>query len=328
MTLKTNKYFKPETIPTLVPLKRVSAKVRREFRDEGISGFPGKSGYGHSPTLAPVPTLNLGTGAKVFKNDYLNAYIKFDNDTLTTDGRGGISDGYGGAGISSPTIDLTVGVGGAYAREEDDRGERLLSNPNNKIDAARLYITAMSDTDDAFSLPEGFVGGKKAMSAVAMGADAVRIAAWGEGGVKIVSNPRPRSNRPGSNRNMENGGIDLIVGEGEDLQPVPKGNNLLECLVMMGKEIDDNRELFNAFVKSQGEYNDKILSHNHNSPFANLPSAPAYSIMFAGFKQMFDRVADVEAGAIQSIVKKASNNSNYFNPLNEKYILSAMVHSS
>ena len=202
--IKTNKYFKPETIPTLVPLKRVSTKVRREFRDEGISGFPGRGGLAHSPTLAPVPTLNLGTGAKVFKNDYLNAYIKFDNDGLTLDGRGGISDGYGGAGVSSPTIDFAVGVGGAYAREEDDRGERLLSNPNNKIDAARIYLTAMSDTDDAFSLPEGFVGTKKAMSAVAVGADAVRIAAWGEGGVKIVSNPRPRSNRPGSNRNIEN----------------------------------------------------------------------------------------------------------------------------
>ena len=89
MTLKTNKYFKPETIPTLVPLKRVSAKVRREFRDEGISGFPGKSGYGHSPTLAPVPTLNLGTGAKVFKNDYqLGLHGQLDLEDLISEKEG------------------------------------------------------------------------------------------------------------------------------------------------------------------------------------------------------------------------------------------------
>ena len=97
---------------------------------------------------------------------------------------------------------------------------------------------------------------------------------------------------------------------------------------MISKEIDDNRELFNAFVRSQGQYNDKILMHNHNGAFFNLPTAPAYSVMFAGFKQMFDRVADVEAGAIQSIVKKAANNNNYFNPLNEKYILTALVKAS
>ena len=326
--IKTNKYFKPEPIPSTVPLKRISSKVRKEFRSEGITGFPGRSGFAHSPTLAPVPTLNLGTGAKVFKNNSLNAYIKFDNDSITEEGESSLAKGYGGLGISSPTIDIAVGIGGAYAREEDDQGERLLANANNKIDAARLYITAMSDSDAAFSLPEGKVGDMRAMSAVAMGADAVRLASWGEGGVKIVSKNRPRSNRPGNNRNIENAGIDLIVGDGEDLQPVPKGTNLLECLAVMSKEIDDNRELFSKFVRSQGEYNDKILMHNHNSSFFNLPTAPAYTVMFAGFKQMFDRVADVEAGAIQSIVKKASNNSNYFNPLNEKYILSALVHSS
>jgi hypothetical protein len=93
----------------------------------------------------------------------------------------------------------------------------------------------------------------------------------------------------------------------------------------MSEELDDVRGTMEQFVRLQGNFNDKVMTHNHNSPFWGQVTAPSFNVLFEGFKQCFQRVADVETGMIFSIVNKEMGGNNYFNPVQQKYILSGLV---
>ena len=127
-------------------------------------------------------------------------------------------------------------------------------------------------------------------------------------------------------KNLKNPGIDLIVNDGEDQQPIPKGDNLYELLAAMSLEMDDLRGTVEQFVRMQGNFNDAVAKHNHNSPFYAQSTSKSFSVQYAGYLQMFQRVADVEKNFIFNIInKEVGAGANYFNPVAEKYILSGLV---
>jgi len=318
--MSDSKYFKPVPDPPLISVDRLPLREATVYNNEGIASFPGQSGLGCTPTLSPRPARNIGGGEKNIQGTS-NCSI-----TLGVDRPGGLGTGMGGQGIPAATIDLCAGHMGAYARSVDDAGNPVLYNPNFQIDAARVYISELTDIDDAMKLPEGSIGNRTAGSAVGIMADNLNFQAQGEGGIKIAAYPTNRNSRGG--KNLQNPGIDLIAGDGTNQQPIPLGDNLMEALKEMSKEVDEVRETVNQFVKLQGNFNDKIMSHNHNSPFYALTTAPSFNLLFEGFKQAFQRVADVETSFISNIVNKSTSKNNYFNPTSEKYILSALVKTS
>ena len=314
--MTTSKYFIPQVEKPLVDPKRLSVRNRDLFNNSGVASFVGQSGLGCSPPLGPKPKRNIAAGEKVLKGPS-NASI-----TLGVDRTGGLGSGFGGQGIPSSAIDICAGHMGPYARETDDKGYPVLYNPNFPIDAARVYVAELTDIDGAMKLPEGSMG-KRIGSAVGIVADNINIQAKGGGGIKIAAHPSSRDSQ--GKKNLENPGIDLIAGGGEDLQPIPKGQNLLELLKEMNADIDDLRGTMEQFVRLQGSFNDKIMNHDHNSPFWAKSTAPSFSLLFEGYKQAFQRVADVETGLIFNIINKENTGLNYFNPVAQKYILSGLV---
>lgn len=314
--MTSSKYFIPLTQPPLVSPDRLSPRQKRMFEEFGSKAFPNR-GLGCGPPIAPKPARQPAGSEKTIQGSS-NASI-----SLGVDRPGGLTSGLGGQGIPAATIDLCAGHMGSYARDTDDRGEQLQYNPNFQVDAARVYISELTNIDENMKLPAGSLGERTMTSAVAIMADAINIQSKGEGGIKIAAYPTNRDSQ--GQKNLKNPGIDLMVGDGEDQQPLVKGDNLIELLKEMSKEIDDLRGTQEQFVRLQGNFNDKLMAHNHNSPFWGLVSTPSFSVLFEGFKQCFQRVADVETGMIFSIVNKETGNNNYFNPVQEKYILSGLV---
>lgn len=312
-----NKNFIPKAAPPLVDPESLSDRNRILFK-ESISSFS-SLGFGQSQTLGPRPKRNIGLAERAYGGAGQNSSITFGNQR----GNGGLASGYGGRGIESPTIDLTVGHMGPYAKTVDDRSRTILYNPNKEIDAASFYLSALDDPDEVLNLPDGSIGSKKALSSLAGSAEAVRLRAKGEGGIKFVSLPSNRNSR--GQKNLENPGIQLITDQEAIPQPIPLGDNLLEALKEMSEDIDNVRETMSNFIKLQGEYNDRIMSHNHNSPFYALTTAPSFNLLFEGMKAAFKRVADVEVAAINTITNKETAGNNYFNPMAKKYILSGLV---
>ena len=192
-----------------------------------------------------------------------------------------ITSGYGGRGHTrAGAIDIVVGLQGwspADKGELDPRtgywkggeadknfGSLSYDKPG---DAARIYISQRANIDQYFDLCEGAVGNSIADSAIGMKADSIRIMA--RKGIKLVTgkNPPGRNSIGGKIRTIY--GIDLIAGNTdsrtgrkdpnapknppppENLQPIPKGDSLINALTWMVDRIEGLNQLLSAHLFSQ-----------------------------------------------------------------------------
>jgi hypothetical protein len=197
--------------------------------------------------------------------------VRGGNNTYVILGRdrhAGLSSGYGGRGHTrAGAIDIVVGLQG-FAPDEGGRdtvtgwrngnADKNFGSMNNGQpgDAARIYISQRADVDKYFDIADGFVGQSIADSAIAMKADSIRIMA--RKGIKIVTGKNPPGRNSLDGKIKVTYGIDLIAGnrdfktgmeqklmkygfgdkEINYLQPIPKGENLVEYLKTLHEEID------------------------------------------------------------------------------------------
>ena len=102
---------------------------------------------------------------------------------LGRDRPGGWDSGYGGLGhLKAGAIDIVVGRLSAL----DARDDIGPINSNTGGDAARIYISQKADIDDYYNLCSGVTGRSKALSSIAIKADAVRLIS--RDSFKIITN--------------------------------------------------------------------------------------------------------------------------------------------
>ena len=202
-----------------------------------------------------------------------NTYIILGRDRPNTR-----SSGYGGKGHTrSGAIDIVVGLQGWAPGESStvDAWGNIIAGFADKNfgsmdkdmpgDAARIYISQRADIDKYFDICDGSVGQSVADSAIGMKADSVRIMA--RKGIKLVTGKNPPGRNSIDGKLKITYGIDLIAGNrdlktgleqklsafnplGEDdreieyLQPIPKGNNLVEYL----QKLHENVQLLNGIA--------------------------------------------------------------------------------
>ena len=214
--------------------------------------------------------LNSGRSAEAVPR-----YIKADGERVITnsnnswivlgrDRENNLTSGYGGAGhTGASSIDLVVGR--ASASPNDD----MYSDPNFNSDAARIYISQKSDIDDYLSLVDGSVGNSKARSAIGLRADSIRLAA--RQGIKIVTNVGDTNSFGGML--LATKGIDLIAGNNEEgLQPIPRGDNLVEAIEEINSNISELNAIVLNFMTNQTAFNAAIQAHTHAPSFGIAPS--------------------------------------------------------
>jgi hypothetical protein len=200
-----------------------------------------------------------------------NAFI-----VLGRDRPGSEKSGYGGQGHSKcGAIDICVG------RMSNMDASTLSGpvNPNTGADAARIYISQKADIDEYYNLVPGIAENSKARSAVAVKADDIRLIA--RNSFKIVTNT-DNSLSNGASSLLGNG-IQLIANNDDsDMQPMVKGDNLLEALTTLTEKIDGINSTLMKFMQRQKDFNAKIASHTHRTIVNGIPTLFSEQLLSPG----------------------------------------------
>lgn len=204
------------------------------------------------------------------------------------------TSGYGGKGATNcSTIDLVVGISsGRSSPPKDKDGKVAYSDKSFILDAARIYISEMTDVDDNLGLVDGGVGNSKGKSAIALKADGLRFVA--RDGIKLVTKTDLKNSK--DKEVVEHAGIDLIANNDDaSLQPMVLGTNLVDCLNAMIDELDNVQNRIQSFIKQQSEYNQKIATHTHYSPFFGIPNTADPNVAVKNASMALSNLINVEA---------------------------------
>ncbi len=161
------------------------------------------------------------------------------------------------------TIDLCAGRLGSYATsvlKSGDKETRATCDNNYKVDAARVVISARGDVDQDFGLRPGKVLMSSGRSFVCAKADDIRLSA--RESIKLVTGTDDENAQGGTIDNPR--GIDIIAGNiDEDLQPMTKGHNLVDCIDDINKNMSDLSGALLDFMVQQMLFNMSVMSHSH-----------------------------------------------------------------
>jgi len=231
--------------------------------DQGtpINSVPLYTGLWNSRTCRPSFTYNYPQGSKDIRNE--GAHIVFGQIPP-----GGVTSGYGKSGIPAESIDLVVGRHSS-ANDGDGPSEGSFVDNNFGTDAARIYISRLTDIDDAFGLAPAPIAndgkGLKARSGIGIKADGVRII--GREGVRITTGKmqggkfgaRGEPNSLGGNISMIAPKIDLVAGNNyNNVQGVALGENTRDCLIALKENIDKIYSVIDTIAAAQDQYNGAI----------------------------------------------------------------------
>jgi len=261
----------------------------------------------------PLPHFLTTKSEKVYSQG--NAYI-----VLGKDRSGSRISGYGGKGDTQcSSIDIVVGRIGAESKKINQNNEQLWCDPDFKRDTARIYISQKADIDEYFDLTEGKVGNSKVRSAIGLKADAVRIIA--REGIKLVTGGDLKNSQGGEVISIK--GIDLIAGnDDEDLQPMAKGDNLVEALERLTFHIDSLVGAVDAMLMIQYDYNATIQNHWHISPYFSAPTTPSQTVSIKGTKAAIDYLTKVKTSLVNIKKNLAAFKITYLSSAGQKYVLS------
>lgn len=284
-------------------------------------------GLMHTPTPKPGMIYDAADDEKVISN--ANAYIVFGSDRPSTK-----AGGMGAQGAPSDTIDLVVGrMASSFAGKGPCDG--MVVNNNFAADAARIYISRLTNLDTNFGIASGKLRNEAPRSGIGIKADHVRII--GREGVKIISGGMQGVKGYGFKGETNSLGgklessprIDLIAGNNtssrrvwggifkprdrvEHLQPLVKGDNAVRCLEELAEIVADMlASLLNLSIATSVAFTGMGAAH---PPLAAV-AAPA-TAMIGNF---------VTSTVYQTRIKKIIWEFNYLNSNAQRYICSQNV---
>ena len=250
--------------------------------------------------------IGFGRGSR--KNYDVPSYIPSKNETtlhrggasivLGLDRPSNIFSGFGGDNSSHcAAIDIVVGRLGHNGRQKTKSGRVLNVDPNFKADAARIYVSQKSDPDGYFGLANvGFSTSKTSpRSTIVLKADTLRLVS--RENVKIITRTDENNSQGASltNAYVGNYGISLVaLNDEKGVQPMVKGQNLVDCLKSIIESIHDLRKQFENFLEADRDLTMTLLKHTHNSPFFGSSTSPSFGMMPDGIQSLLDTVMNVQ----------------------------------
>ena len=191
----------------------------------------------------PEPWFNYSKslGDKIIGKKKGGSQIVFGRDRP-----GSIPSGFGGSGASrANAIDIVVGRASSAKLK---KGAWVA--PNIASDAARIYISQLTDIDTNFGLADGENGNVQARSGIGIKADSVRIVAR-EGGVKITTGrsfafggagPEGEKNSLGGNIRTPAPPIELIAGNTSSPRMIfdPEAGGVVYINTLQGVAMGEN----------------------------------------------------------------------------------------
>ncbi len=300
-----------------VQLRGVDPKALARISNTAPNAKADQQGVAGDKVLEPVPNYIESPSEKVIGNAN-NSWI-----VLGRDRPGPRTSGYGGKGdTQAASIDIVVGRMGNKARSVDIAGEKIWTDPDFKMDAARIHISQKTDIDENFGLIAGKVGTSAAKSGIGLKADAIRLVA--REGIKLITSEATKNSAGGDIQGYL--GIDLIAGNVDDaasnadLQPIAKGDNLKEALDRIVTHIEKLNGIVDTLMMSQFKLNKALTSHVHNSPFFGYPTSPSATVMPAGTTSMAEFLGKVKMSLVAHKTNLGMFKQTYLEKSGKKYI--------
>lgn len=253
----------------------------------------------------------------VFNQAPTEKVIQGSNNTFIVLGRdrpGGMESGYGGLGhVKAGAIDIVVG------RVSNLDATKLAGpvNSNTGADASRIYLSQKANIDDYYNLVGGKTGKSIALSAVAVKADAVRIIA--RDSLKLVTNTDAKLSN--GEESYSQYGVQLIANNDDgNMQPIPKGDYLVDAFDSLITAIEDLNGLLYGFVEIQSKYNAKLAEHTHLSPFYGIESSVSAPVLIGGKEAALQMFIKTQQGLKSHINNLKSWKTRYIFTTGAKYI--------
>ena len=307
------------------------AERTQSNRQTGAQNFPTTGVFGER-TAGPKIKYNFAPSDKVIENG--NAYITFGKDRPS-----GKASGLGGQGATGANaIDIVVGRLSS-AKSPDG----VIADNSFTADAARIYISQLTNIDFNFGIDEGKSGLMEARSGIGIKADGVRVI--GREGVKIVtgrSNNATGFGMKGETNSL--GGkvaqpaplIELIAGNNTEpsyipggqflgieridkLQGVAMGQNTTEALKDLSDLMTNMLSLLKVKANAQFGLNAALTL------IASLPEPLAGPAAAAAFAVYNGKHLKSNYDMYQLFIDKALWEVNYLQPFGNRYIESRNV---
>jgi len=277
------------------------------------------------------PTRFPAEAEKIIQRQKSNAYIVLGKDRM-----GDIYSGFGGKGTpNSNAIDLVAGMGSSF----EPLGKMYLTkehviDPNPFTDAARVYISQRTDLDGSFGVTEGEIyslDSKQGVSGIAMKADSILV--LGRRNIKIKAG---QSRAKGFVRGGETDAhgtrlpdakIELIA-DGV-LEPLVKGEKMLECVTGIYREIQSNRLQMMAIIGQIAQLRLVMAFHTHTVAGVGIAvAAPSAAIISDTYDKMPDLLDDLTKNLSKMFNQTIEEINCTLVPNKDKYILSKNVWTS
>jgi len=271
----------------------------------------GRKGVNCTSMAEGIPKYAKAPCEEVIAEGQNNAWIIVGRDRPTTE-----ESGYGGKGASHcGMISLVAGRMGQKAADLDSQNNEIYAEPSHRTDAAFIYISQKTDIDENLKLVDGKVGKMEAKSGIGIKADNLRLVA--RQGIKLVTGTDEKLSTDSAS--IATYGIDLIAGNNdEDIQPIVKGENLLNCLISLKKEIAKLNGAFVGFLQYQLEFNMAAMAHYHITTIPMMPTTP--TIATPG-----DPLGTIGTSTIQRQITRTlrtlANQKANLNILHQKYLI-------
>tara|TARA_Y100001938_G_scaffold140571_1_gene208928 strand:- start:5526 stop:6485 length:960 start_codon:yes stop_codon:yes gene_type:complete len=300
----------------------ISKQSQEAYDNVSKKDKPSIKGVAGGKQIEPVPQYIASESEKIIDNrdNNQNSGIVFGRDRP----RDRLS-GYGGRGdTQAASIDIVAGYQGSQATGTTIDGDAVFIDPDFVKDAARIYISQKTDIDANFSLAPGSLGSpgmegaeSTPRSGIALKADGVRII--GREGIKLVTRTDLKNSQGG--KVLSIGGIDLIAGNNsEAIQPIPKGENLIDALSTIVTYLDKLSGIVDALATHQQSLNEVVTDHIHISPFQAQPTWVSMPVSAVGKAVAVDIETQVYTSITNFKTNLANYRAKYLKPSGKKYI--------
>lgn len=271
------------------------------FTPAQIESLPEDNGTSGNFMVEPLPRYLNSPCERVY--DHGNSWIVFGRDRPASR-----ISGYAGEGhTQASSIDIVVGRGAPVPNH------RVEVDPSFSNDAARIYISQKTNIDDNFALRG--TNRSVAKSGIGIKADAIRII--GRQGIKLVTSPRSGVQFSGAT----GAGIDVMAGnDDEGLQPMVRGDNMVEALSVLEERISELSAVVLNFLKAQASFNTSITAHTHISPVG--PTTPSIELVASGINASLETAEAMIDNFKGRVNLNVNWHNQYLTPSSSKYICS------
>lgn len=253
------------------------------------------------------PSTNMKQAEVQLKN--VNAYITFGYDRESH-----LFSGFGGEGGNDcSTIDICAGVASALRRIDGKAYSQ--NNVVGKLmasDASRIYISQKTSVDHNFGLPRtDNHGSSKGRAAIAMKSDHIRIIGRtsiklyaGSGAFQKIGLTGEKNAQAGTNMSAQV--IELIAGDVNQLQPIVRGTQLVNCLRNIYEHIGKlYQRLLEESTDTLAFRAQSIVAFHPSTPVVTFPDPIAGIAASLGIPNTMFSVIDRVTSCLNSELDKA-----------------------